>query len=82
MNGVLHELRARLDDCGMILYLGETEWKLLQSYADDALLLTNLEEDFNRMVGWFDDVCWRRVLKANPNKHRTLVFERERKFRL
>lgn len=39
-------------------------------YADDALLLVISEEELERMVGCFPDVCKRRIRKVNANKVR------------
>lgn len=53
---------------GLLLSNGGREWNLPQIFcADDDVLLAEAEE-LDRRVGHADDVCRRRILKANVSK--------------
>ena len=44
-------------------------------YKDDLVLYGELEEDLSVMVGWFTEVCRRRVLMVNAGKSKLMVLD-------
>lgn len=44
---------------------------------DDVVPSAESGEELDRMVGYFDDVCKRRMLKLNVSKIKSLVFEKD-----
>lgn len=56
-------------DTSVLLNHGETKWQLPQLlYADEAVLLAESDEALSKMVGYFNDVCRRGMLKVNLSK--------------
>lgn len=48
----------------------------VSAVVDDGVLLLESEEDLNRLVGRFDEICRKRKLKMKANKSKTIVFEK------
>ena len=78
MEGVMREVNARVMGKGVRLEHSGYEWRINSLiYADDTVLLAETEEGLRRMVGEFDKVCWRRKLKVNVSKSKTMVVSRK-----
>lgn len=71
MHEALHKMRVRMGDHDALLNSSETEWKLPKLlYAVDSVLFIESEK-FGRMLGCFDNVCWRNILKDRASKNAT-----------
>lgn len=63
----------RSGEDSVLLNYGETEWKLPHLLYDDVDLFIKSEQEQDRLVAHFEDVCRRRILKV-----KILVIERNR----
>ena len=55
------------------------EWLMITSlFADDTVLFAESEEELQRVVNEFYEVCKRRKLKVNCEKSKVMVFERRK----
>ena len=78
MDGVMREFKARVGRGGAQMELDGRVWYLMDAlFADDTVLLAESEDELQRMVNEFSDVCSRRKLKVNAGKSKVMVFERK-----
>ncbi len=57
--------------------LDREDWSVVTClFADDTVLLTESEEDLQRVANEFYNVCKRRNLKVNARKSKAMMFER------
>lgn len=62
-------MRVRWDDCGVVLNNDGLKGKLPQSlYEGDNVLLAEPKAELDRIVGYFENVHRRRILKVNLSK--------------
>merc|ERR1712071_700996 len=55
---------------------GSRWWMITSLFADDTVLFAESEQELQRLVNEFYDVCKRRKLKVNGGKSKVMVFER------
>ena len=79
MDGVIREMKAKSGVLGAKLMNEESEWRMITSlFADDTVLFAESEEELQRVVNEFYEVCKRRKLKVNCDKSKVMVFERRK----
>ncbi len=79
MDGYIREMKVRVWDLGARLNVRGVEQPLVASfYADDTVLMAEIEGMLQRIIDEFDRVCERRKLKVNTGKSKVMVFERAR----
>ena len=77
MDGVIREMKAGAGvNVGVELCTRDGKWLVNTIlFADDTVLIAKSENELQRLVNVFDNVCRRRKLKVNVSKGK-LVFER------
>ena len=79
MDGVIREMKARAGNVGVELCTNGDKWVVNTIlFADDTVLIAKSENELQKLVGVFDNVCKKRKLKVNVNKSKVMVFERGR----
>ena len=76
MDGVMKEVRMRINGMGIGLERDGIEWTLSDlMYADDVVFMAKSERELSVMIQKFDYVCKRRGLKVNVDKSKVMVAE-------
>ena len=79
MDGVIREMKAKSGNVGAKMLEDENEWWMITSlFADDTVLFAESEQELQRVVNEFYNVCMRRNLKVNCDKSKVMVFERRK----
>ena len=77
MDGVMKEVKMGMGRRGVRSLEDWRQWKLPGLlYADDLVLCSDSEEDLKMMVGWFAEVC-RRRMKINAGKSKVMILNGE-----
>ena len=79
MDGVIREMKAKSGGVGAKMMEEGNEWCMITSlFADDTVLFAESEQELQRVVSEFHNVCQRRKLKVNCEKSKVMVFERRK----
>ncbi len=79
MDGVIREMKAKVDDVGVEMCVNNDKWVLNTiMFADDTVLIADNESDLQKIVNVFDSVCKRRKPKVNTNKSKVMASERSK----
>ena len=79
MDGVIREMKAKSGGVGAKMMEEGNEWCMITSlFADDTALFVESEQELQRVVSEFYNVCQRRKLKVNCEKSKVMVFERRK----
>ena len=74
MDGVMKEVRMRINGMGIGLERDGIEWTLSDlMYADDVVFMAKSERELSVMIQNFDYVCKRRGLKVNVDKSKVMI---------
>ncbi len=79
MDGCIGEIKVSVWDLGARLNVRGVEQPLVAGvYADDTVLLAEIDMMLQMIVDEFDRICKRRKLIVNAGKSNVMVFERAR----
>ncbi len=73
ISGML-QMKGKFGEVGVRMYDEGRKWVLNSIlFADDTVLIAEIESDLQNLVNAFDSVCKRRKLKVNVNKSKVMV---------
>ena len=80
MDGVMKEVKMEMGKRGVSFLEDWREWKLpVLFYEDDLVLCCKSEKGLRMMMGWFAEVCRRRI-NINASKYNLMVLNWNVKF--